>query len=310
MKKIILSKCFLHVVLLTLAFCLFPVLPAFAQEDIVNRLDKALGVTLPSEYKSKVKAFVQGSKVLEGLGVIPTEKFIKEQMKEDWGINKQNQLLFIWDAIYEQITKKNFYDGEDGNKQRLDDFENALDKIEACGKKYKQDYKAYMEQQSAEARQNRIMIAYYGLYQITSCYQLRDYAPESEIKDETWFWKDLKEYEKHVVNNCEEFNIDYRSLLPLEVQKFYGIQPTRQNNLTCEKAMVQILTCTLKELARLYNLFQLAPQAESEIKSKMKNENYYFEDCKKNNVDYKAILRKELGDEQKVKDLMKFYGAE
>ena len=222
MKKIILSKCFLHVVLLTLAFCLFPVLPAFAQEDIVNRLDKALGVTLPSEYKSKVKAFVQGSKVLEGLGVIPTEKFIKEQMKEDWGINKQNQLLFIWDAIYEQITKKNFYDGEDGNKQRLDDFENALDKIEACGKKYKQDYKAYMEQQSAEAkqqsaearqqsaeaRQNRIMIAYYGLYQITSCYQLRDYAPESEIKDETWFWKDLKEYQSNLINFKNSISYD------------------------------------------------------------------------------------------------------
>ena len=86
MKKIILSKCFLHVVLLTLAFCLFPVLPAFAQEDIVDRLDKALGVTLPSEYKGKVKAFVQGSKVLEGIGAIPTERFIKEQMKENWGI--------------------------------------------------------------------------------------------------------------------------------------------------------------------------------------------------------------------------------
>ena len=151
MKKIILSKCFLHVVLLTLAFCLFPVLPAFAQEDIVNRLDKALGVTLPSEYKSKVKAFVQGSKVLEGLGVIPTEKFIKEQMKENWGINKQNQLLFIWDAIYEQITKKNFYDGEDGNKQRLEDFEKVMDNIETCGKKYKQDYTAYMQQRSEEA---------------------------------------------------------------------------------------------------------------------------------------------------------------
>lgn len=306
MKKIILSKCFLHVVLLTLAFCLFPVLPAFAQEDIVNRLDKALGVTLPSEYKSKVKAFVQGSKVLEGLGVIPTEKFIKEQMKENWGINKQNQLLFIWDAIYEQITKKNFYDGEDGNKQRLEDFEKVMDNIETCGKKYKQDYTAYMQQQSAEADrrsaeadQSIKMMTHYGLFLMVWSYQHRGAALESEMKR-------IKEFAEGYIQDCEEYNIDYRSLLPLEVQKFYGIQSTRQNNLTCEKAMAQTLTCTLKEMAKLYNLYQQAPQAERKIKD-WKN---FIEDCKKNNVDYKAILLKELGDKKKVDDLLKFYGAE
>ena len=64
MKKIILSKRFLHGVLLTLAFCLLPVLPALAQGDIVDRLDKALGVTLPNEYKSKVKEFVKTNKVI------------------------------------------------------------------------------------------------------------------------------------------------------------------------------------------------------------------------------------------------------
>ena len=306
MKKIILSKCFLHVVLLTLAFCLFPVLPAFTQEDIVNRLDKALGVTLPSEYKSKVKAFVQGSKVLEGIGAIPTERFIKEQMKENWGINKQNQLLFIWDAIYEQITKKNFYDGEDGNKQRLDDFEKVLDNIETCGKKYKQDYKAYMEQRSAEADrrsaeadQSIKMMTHYGLFLMVWSYQHRGAAHESEMKR-------IKEFAEGYIQDCEEYNIDYRSLLPLEVQKFYGIQSTRQNNLTCEKAMAQTLTCTLKEMAKLYNLYQQAPQAERKIKD-WKN---FIEDCKKNNVDYKAILLKELGDKKKVDDLLKFYGAE
>lgn len=237
MKKIILSKCFLHVVLLTLAFCLFPVLPAFAQEDIVNRLDKALGVTLPSEYKSKVKAFVQGSKVLEGLGVIPTEKFIKEQMKEDWGINKQNQLLFIWDAIYEQITKKNFYDGEDGNKQRLEDFEKVMDNIETCGKKYKQDYTAYMQQmsaearqQSAEARQQSAEATQSGLSQITRYYNLCKEYPTAIDNEEL---EETKKYAKHVIQNCKEFNLDYKAILLKELGdkkkvedmlKFYGAE--------------------------------------------------------------------------------------
>ena len=231
MKKIILSKCFLHVVLLTLAFCLFPVLPAFAQEDIVNRLDKALGVTLPSEYKSKVKAFVQGSKVLEGLGVIPTEKFIKEQMKENWGINKQNQLLFIWDAIYEQITKKNFYDGEDGNKQRLEDFEKVMDNIETCGKKYKQDYTTYMQQRSVEADRRSVE------------------ALTSSLGNMVWFY-----------NRYKNENLP---IITAEEKKCWD-----------DKAKKVI------------------------------------EGCRELNLDYKAILHKELGDKKKVEDMLKFYGAE
>ena len=303
MKKIILSKCFLHVVLLTLAFCLFPVLPAFAQEDIVNRLDKALGVTLPSEYKSKVKAFVQGSKVLEGDEAIFTEQFITQQMKEDWGINKQNQLLFIWDAIYEQITKKNFYDGEDGNKQRLADFEEAMDNIEACGKKYKQDIIAYMKQQSAEAKQEPIAYIYHTLYYMIYSYSLHDFATDEEIKE-------MKEIGKNMIQLCNQYNIDYKSLFPLEVQKLYGIEPTvnQSNTLSCDKAKINILNIGLQEIVKLYNLYQKTPQVERKIETKHYID--YIETCKENNIDYKAILRKELGDDKKVQELLKFYGVE
>ena len=273
MKKIILSKCFLHVVLLTLAFCLFPVLPAFAQEDIVNRLDKALGVTLPSEYKSKVKAFVQGSKVLEGLGVIPTEKFIKEQMKENWGINKQNQLLFIWDAIYEQITKKNFYDGEDGNKQRLDDFENALDKIEACGKKYKQDYKAYMEQQSAEARQQSA-------------------EADRQIAEAD---RQIAEADRQIAEARQQ-----------------SAEADRQIAEAIKEIMKQDSVWVKERMVEFYNLYLQNPNIikKEDLNFMKESTKGFIEDCKKQNIDYKAILRKELGDEQKVKDLLKFYGAE
>lgn len=199
-------------------------------QDLVDRVSQAVGVELPSEYKAPVKAYVQGSKVLEGDEAIFTEQFITQQMKEDWGINKQNQLLFIWDAIYEQITKKNFYDGEDGNKQRLADFEEAMDNIEACGKKYKQDIIAYMKQQSAEARQQSAEATKAGVSQIARYYNLCKDYPSAVVKEEL---EETKKYAKHVIKNCQKYNIDY-----------------------------------------------------------------------------KAILRKELGDEQKVKDLLKFYGIE
>ncbi|MBQ7526176.1 MAG: hypothetical protein IJT11_00415 [Bacteroidaceae bacterium] len=323
MKKTILSKRFLHSVLLTLAFCLFPVLPACAQEDIVDRLDKALGVTLPSEYKSKLKTFVQSSLVFKDKDASElTEQFIKDEMKKDWGISKQSQLLFIWTALNEKINGEFLYEGSDGNENRLEEFASIMNTYDDCGKRYETAFRAHTKQRSEEANQRSAeakqrsaeavqtsnMITYYGLYQITSYYQLRGVAPESETTEPNEFWKHVKEYWEHVANNCEKFNIDYRSLLPLEVQKFYGIQPTRQNNLTCEKAMNQTLNYTIKELAKLYNLYQQAPQAEREIDKK--SANYIIEDCKKRNIDYRAILLKELGDKKKVDDLLKLFGVE
>ena len=323
MKKTILSKCSLHGVLLTLAFCLFPVLPACAQEDIVDRLDKALGITLPSEYKSKLKTFVQSSLVFKDKDASElTEQFIKDEMKKDWGISKQSQLLFIWTALNEKINGEFLYEGSDGNENRLEEFASIMNTYDDCGKRYETAFRAHTKQRSAEAKQQSAeakqqsaeavqtsnMITYYGLYQITSYYQLRGVAPESETTEPNEFWKHVKEYWEHVANNCEKFNIDYRSLLPLEVQKFYGIQPTRQNNLTCEKAMNQTLNYTIKELAKLYNLYQQAPQAEREIEKK--NANYIIEDCKKRNIDYRAILLKELGDKKKADDLLKLFGVE
>ena len=35
-----------------------------------------------------------------------------------------------------------------------------------------------------------------------------------------------------------------------------------------------------------------------------------IEGCRELNLDYKAILQKELGDKKKVEDMLKFYGAE
>lgn len=213
-------------------------------QDLVDRVSQAVGVELPSEYKGAVKAYVQGSKVLEGSGAIPTEQFIKEQMKDNWGISKQNQLLFIWDAIYEQITKKNFYDGEDGNKQRLEDFEKVMDNIETCGKKYKQDYIAYMERRSAEA-------------------------------------------------DRRSAEADRRSA-----------EADREN--------LRLDSIGVKHAAEFYNLYIQMPNAakQEEIDFMKKSTIEVIADCKKYNIDYKAILRKKLGDEQKVKDLLKFYGIE
>ena len=287
-------------ILLAVAACFGVHHPTLAQntKDIVDRLNTSLGVSLPSQYQTTVKNFVGNNRVLANKNANTfTEQFIKDQMKTNWGINKQNQLLFIWDAIYGQILNKQLYTGEDGNQARLNEFEKVIEKAEACGKKYKEGFHAYMEQRSAEADrrsaeavQRSVISTYGGLYQLISYYSLWKVAPESARKESEL--NETKEYCKYEIKNCQKYNIDYQSLLPFEVQKFYDIEPAAKlrNTITCDKAIVQILNIVLQEIVKLYNLYQKAPQAKREIRD-IKD---YIKDCKKHNIDYKSKLSPEI----------------
>ena len=293
-------------ILLAVAACFGAYHPTLAQntKDIVDRLNTSLGVSLPSQYQTTVKNFVKNSKILSDKDAQAfTEQFIKDQMKTSWGINKQNQLIFVWDAVYGQIlTNKQLYTGEDGNQARLNEFEKVIEKAEACGKKYNEGFKAYMKQRSAEAqkrsaeaRQESTFLTYYGLYQLISYYSLWEVAPESARKESEL--NETKEYCKYEINNCQKYNIDYQSLLPLEVQKFYDLNPVKQNSLTCDKAIVKILNIGLQEIVNLYNIYQKAPQA----KRKIRDFKDYINACKERNIDYKSKLSPEI---------RKFYGIE
>ena len=224
-------------ILLLLALCVAAGVSAQTNEDVVDRVSRAVGVRLPDGYEAMVKEFAAKSKVLEGSGGEFTEQWITGQMKTSWGIDRGNQLLFVWDAIYEQITKKNFYDGEDGNKARLDEFEKVMDNVEACGKKYKEDFTAHMKQRSAEYKQQSA--------------EADRRSAEASIKG-------------------------------------------------------------VKEAVRFYNLYKNNPSTvlPGEIKQAKEYTADFINGCKKYNIDYKAILRKELGDDKKVEELLKFYGVE
>ena len=259
MKKTILSKC-LHGVLLTLAFCLFPVMPAFAQEDIVDRLDKALGVTLPSEYQSKLKTFVQSSLVFKDKDASElTEQFIKDEMKKDWGISKQSQLLFIWTALNEKINGEFLYEGSDGNENRLEEFASIMNTYDDCGKRYETAFRAHTKQRSEEADRRS-----------------EEYERRSE------------EYERQ----SEE--ADRRSAEAVKVI-------VKQDSIWVKERMVEF-----------YDIYTQNPNIiKQDDLSFMKESTIGFiADCKKRNIDYRAILLKELGDKKKVDDLLKFFGVE
>ena len=202
-----------------------------SQDNLVDRVSRAVGVRLPDGYEAKVKEFVAKSELFQGKSAEAfTEQWIAEQMKTSWGIDRGNQLLFVWDAVYEQITKKNFYDGEDGNKKRLDEFEKVMDNIEACGKKFKEDFTAYMKQRSAEADREIIKITYDRLKHLTEFHRLYKRNPSTVMPNEI---SQMMNSAKHIIENCKKYNIDYKAELRKELGndkkveellKFYGVE--------------------------------------------------------------------------------------
>jgi hypothetical protein len=218
-------------ILLAVVACFGAYHPTLAQNtnDIVDRLNTSLGVSLPSQYQTTVKNFLAThAKMQKKIRPRFTEQFIKDQMKTNWGINKQNQLLFIWDAVYEQITGKQLYTGEDGNQTRLNEFEKAIEKAEACGKKYNKEFDAYLDQviadadrRSAEADRRSAEATRKGLNEMIRFYTLYKRNP-SNIKPEEI--KAAKGHAKWIIPNCKKYNIDYKSKLSPEIRKFYGIE--------------------------------------------------------------------------------------
>lgn len=207
--------------------------------DIVTNVEKRTWVKIPNEYNNKLKTFVETNEVMKSKNWVKfTEDFIVNQMESDWWIDRQNQLLFIWSAIYEQITWEYFYDWSDGNDNRLEEFSNVMDKVEKCWKEYVIWINTYMERISAEAdrrsaeaiktimqqdsiRLKKSMIEFYEIY-------IR--SPSTVKKEDIDF---AKESTKTIIGDCKKYWIDYRAILLKEVWnakkvdeilKFYGIE--------------------------------------------------------------------------------------
>ena len=217
-----------------------------ADETILDRLNKKLGVQLPAEYEQKVRQYFEKKNNFFNSFSFNSfhEIYIAEQMHADWGISKQNQLIFVWDAIYEQHSKKNIYTGEDGDDKRLKEFEKVMNRIEQCGKKYPTAFMTYLEQMSAEAKQR-----------------------SAEAK---------------------------------------------QRSAEAVRGIMKKDSLGLQEMAKFYSLYLKNPGIvrKDEINKSKKLLNWVIPDCKEYNIDYRAILLKELGDKNKVDACLKFYGVE
>lgn len=196
---------------------------------------------LPKVYQTKLDDFLANNTVMKDNDAKNfTLNFIEKEMEADWSISKENQLLFIWHAIYKQVTENDLYDGKDGNQKIAEDFSNkAVNiRIRACGQKYRSGIISYMNELSAEAQQRsaeavketmkldsiglkKRMIEFYNIYSKN---------PDVIKKEDIDF---AKESTKKVIDDCKKRGINYRAILLEElgdakkvdaILKFYGVE--------------------------------------------------------------------------------------
>ena len=313
-------------ILLAVAACFGAYHPTLAQntKDIVDRLNTSLGVSLPSQYQTTVKNFVKNSKILSDKDAQTfTEQFIKDQMKTSWGINKQNQLLFVWDAVYGQIlNNKQLYTGEDGNQARLDEFEKVMEKAEACGKKYSEGFKAYMRQRSAEARQlsaeEKLKTINENITTIKGFIKdIRDGLAKLEAKKKDGNVSaetergiiDFSKREKEIVAKFDVLNKSIQNNKTEELDQQYS----SSNQLVSESAklfsaiskieIIQLTQIGIDKLIEFYNLYKNDPSSVKPefINQSIQNSKKIIQNCKQYNIDYKSKLSPEI---------RKFYGIE
>ncbi|MBR7094460.1 MAG: hypothetical protein IKI48_06655, partial [Prevotella sp.] len=182
-------------ILLAVAACFASLPTTYAQTDgdIVDRLNKALLVKLPAEFEAKVKEFAANDTIMKTRSATAfTEQFIIEQFKKDWGIDRQNQLLFMWSTIYSGITNKTLYDFlDDDNEARSDEYDNQLENINKFYKSYEKGFEEYMDQKSAEYDQKSAeydrMIAEYDRMIAELDQKSAEYVTSS-LKNLVWFF--------------------------------------------------------------------------------------------------------------------------
>ena len=306
MKKI--KSYLLIAAVLTFLFALLPT-HMLAQETIINRLEKKLDVKLPNDYESKVKEFLDTcfwnveSKDNNTIRDIKTrmqnftEQFVVEHMKEDWGINRQNQLLFIWAEITDQIVGDGIYDGEDGDNKRLQEYEKAIDNIVACGEKYKNGMIPLIQEKSAEAKQR-----------------------SAEAKQRS------AEYEKQIAANKQQIAANKQQIAEIKERLKKGeeyLKELKERNKMTKDRIMHLDSIGIKNMAEIYIVYtsysDIIDDGVLNIDRMKVSAKIFVDDCKKYRIDYKDILMKEVKTRvglddvkarRKVEEMLEFYGVQ
>ena len=233
---------------LTFLFSLPPT-QTLAQESIIDRLDKSLGVKLPAEYEAKVRDLLKNSNVFKVKGADDcTAQFIENWMRKDWKIDKQNQLVFLWHCIYKKITDDDLYNPEDGDSNRLQDFNDRVVgmRIRAAGQGYENEIVAYMnkvseevQRQSEDAQRQSIDKGLESLTEFINYFDkyITSFKDVINLDGVTQTLSDLNQEKNTLLNRAEKLRSEHQS----------NQQPSANEAENLKKAEEQLLSDITKQ---------------------------------------------------------------
>lgn len=202
-----------------------------------------------------------------------TVEFIDKEMESDWGISKDNQFLFVLHSIHRVIIGKDLYDRKVGGHELFQDFSNVLDSVDACEKRYYEGMLPILKKQSAE-------------------YDRRIAEAQKRSAEAQ---KRSAEYDRQIAANKQQIAANKQQ-----------IAKSTKNIMHTDSIWI------INHMEDFYDIYKESPSIvqQSELDFMRKTASEIVSSCKKYGIDYKAILRKEVGDEKKVKDILKFYEIE
>ena len=262
---------------LTFLFSLPPT-QTLAQESIIDRLDKSLGVKLPAEYEAKVRDLLKNSNVFKVKGADDcTAQFIENWMRKDWKIDKQNQLVFLWHCIYKKITDDDLYNPEDGDSNRLQDFNDRVVgmRIRAAGQGYENEIVAYMnkvseevQRQSEDAQRQSIDKGLESLTEFINYFDkyITSFKDVINLDGVTQTLSDLNQEKNTLLNRAEKLRSEHQS----------NQQPSANEAENLKKAEEQLLSDITKQrtdvVKQIYAVIEKnIPEIEKSINSTAQN---------------------------------------
>ena len=229
--------------------------------DITWNVERRTWIKFPVEYREKLQEFVDNNVVMNSeLASNFTEDFIVNQMETDWWISKPNQLLFIWAAIYKEITNNSLYIWADGNDNRLNEFKNAINYREKCRQEYKDWFHTYMQEisnetdrrsaeanrrsaeadrrsaeadrrsaeanrRSAEANRRSAEADQKAINSLNVALgAMKDFYHSYKTSPDPERLKKFQAKVDEIIPLCKEYGVDYKAVLSPEIRKFYGIE--------------------------------------------------------------------------------------
>ena len=288
-----------------------PNVVAAADTSMVAYTEKKTCAKIPSAYKNKIDSVLK-----ENLYVIElngtnswsfTTDFVIKEMESDWGISKDNQLMFIWISLCEVLSGEYPYDGESGDSKMIEEFEKAFKYIDACGKRYKVGIMPFIEKKSAEFKQ-RSAEADRRIEEARKQSEEYDRRIAEARKQSAEARKQSEEYDRRIAEARKQSEEYDRRIAEARKQS----EEARKQSEEARKETMKADSLGIREMVKYYNLCIKNPATNdrNEMQAVISAARDIIQNCKKFGIDYRAIILKEVSDRRKVDEILKFYGVE